>query len=161
MGRKTSDLPYANQEWFKRQENHANHVPRTECTEKQLEFIDWLLDPSREKGSQDQWAEQHGVSPRTLRLWKKQKYFTDAWEKKAAEAYGGMERLQAVLDKLYSVATDAEGDKAVKAIQLYLQYVDRYTPKTKVITEGTSLEDLSDEELAQLGENITRLRKEA
>lgn len=156
MGVRSEGLPYANKEWYKRQEDHAGHFRgRTELTELQLEFIDWLLDPSKDKGSQDKWASEHGTTYRTLKNWKKTKLFTDEWEKRAAEAYGGMERLQSILDRLYETATE-NGD--VKAIQLYLQYVDRYTPKKKIITEGTSLEDLSDEDLAQLGENITRLR---
>lgn len=159
MGHK--DLPYADQEWFKRVDHPGLFQARTELTEQQLEFIDWLLNPSKDKGTQTEWSSEHGISMRALQFWKKNKLFIDEWERRAAEAYGGMERLQNVLDKLYSVATEADGDKAVKAISLYLQYVDRYTPRKKIVAEGTSIQDLSDDELAQLGENITRLRKEA
>lgn len=150
-----------NGEWFAgAHRNEHTFKPREGLTELQLEFIDWLLDPAK-SGTQKQWAEDHGVSERALHFWKKDKRFTDEWEKRAAEAYGGMERLQSVLDKLYTVATEAEGDKAVKAIQLYLQYVDRYTPTKKIVREGTHVRDLTDEELARLGENVILLRKEA
>lgn len=158
MGVRKSDVPYGDQEWYKRADGRVQFQAREGVTELQVEFIDWLLDPSKDKGTQLAWSEAHGISMRSLQVWKKDKRFIDEWEKRAAEAYGGMERLQKILDTLYETAID-KGD--VKAINLYLQYVDRYTPRKVVVKEGTSVQDLSDEELAQLGENITRLRKEA
>jgi hypothetical protein len=129
-----------------------------ELTELQLEFIDWVLDPSKAKGTQVEWCAEHNISVRAVQKWKKTKLFTDEWEKRAAEAYGGQERLTKILDALFDAATE-KGD--VKAMNLYLQYTDRYTPTRVVRTEGTALTDLSDKELADLGENITRLRRQA
>lgn len=141
--------------------NETSFQARTELTELQLEYLDWLLDPSKDKGTQKAWCEAHAVTERAVQKWKKHPLFVAEWEKQAMKAYGGMERLTAVIDKLYDAAVEGKGnDGGVKAISLYLQYVDRYTPKRINLTEGTSVEDLSDEELAQVGENITRLRKE-
>ncbi len=154
MGVRSEGLPYANQDWYKRSDGHR-YEARTALTETQIECIDWLLDPGQ-KPTQVEWAEAHGVSPRTIRGWKKSKLFTDEWERRAALVNGGIERIQLIVDKLYESAL--QGD--VKAIQLYLQYVDRFTPK-KQVEVGRAVEDLSDEELAQALESVAVLRKGA
>ena len=126
-----------------------------ELTEQQKAFMEFLLDPDSSKPSQRDWCAENGVSVRTAISWKKNKLFRDEWEKRAYEIHGGPERISKIVDKLYDRAI--EGD--VKAMQLYLQYVDKFTPKKEIVTESKALAEMSDEELADLGENIINLRK--
>ena len=55
-----------------------------------------------------------------------------------------MERVQSVIDAVYKEA--AQGD--VKAASLYLQYVDRFTPKRQIIVDDDAA-SLSDDALVQ------------
>jgi hypothetical protein len=126
-----------------------------ELNEKQKALIEWLLDPSKDKGSLEQWGEDNGVARRTVFNWKRHRLFREEWEKRAYEVYGGPERVNAVVDSLYKKAVV---DGEVRAMQLYLQYVDKFTPKREVVNTTRGLEELSDEELASLGDNITTLR---
>ena len=68
------------------------------------------------------------------------------------------ERTQSVVDALYRQA--AQGD--VKAATLYLQYIDKFTPKRRVLVEDErDASGLSDDELAaELEELIEELRSE-
>lgn len=136
---------------------YAGKPRRTELTDLQKEFLEWLVDPNKQ-GTQEQWAKAHGVAVKTPYNWKKESIFRKAWEDRAYELSGGPERVTAVIDKLFEKAT-VDGD--VKAMQLYLQYVDKFTPKRQVETVSKQLADLSDEELAAMGDNIARLRKQA
>lgn len=109
---------------------------------KQREFIEWLCDPER-SGSQREWAEQHEVAGSTLRRWKQDRWFKQAYEQRLAELNISPDRIQVVVDALHRAA--AGGD--TKAASLYLQYVDRLQPK-RVVIEDARVAGLSDEELA-------------
>lgn len=115
----------------------------------QAEFIEWLVDPSRE-GTQEAWAEAHSLHPRTLSAWKKAPAFREAWDRRLAELNVNPDRIQRVVDALYENATDRESRDQVKAANLYLQYVEKFTPKRQVVGDRRSLEDMSDEELEEL-----------
>lgn len=117
-----------------------------EVSDLQAEFIDWLLDPEK-KGSQNEWARAHGVSPSTLSFWKKTDViFKTAWERRAAELNISPERIQDIVNKLFAKAK--EGD--VKAIELYLRFTEKYTPKVDLSKPAeTSLSEMSDEELQE------------
>lgn len=112
----------------------------------QVEFIDWLLDPDK-KGSQNDWAREHGVSPSTLSNWKRTDgIFKEAWERRAAELNISPERIQTIVDKLYDKAKDGD----VKAIELYLRFTEKYTPKVDLSKPAeTSLSEMSDAELQE------------
>lgn len=125
-----------------------------ELTEKQLAFLEFLLDPDSNKGSQNKWCRDNGVPERTACWWKKQPLFRETWEKRSYEIYGGPDRVNKVIEALHQKAINGD----VRAAQLYLQYVDKFTPKTEITTPTKTLEELSDEELAALGDNITALR---
>lgn len=114
-----------------------------ELTEGQLAFIDWLVDPQRE-GSQADFARQLQVHPSTLTLWKKDRSFKHQWEERLAELNVDPDRIQNVIDALYKAAL--RGD--VKAMQLYLQYVDRFTPTTATVIEDRRVQDMTDEDIA-------------
>lgn len=131
-------MPYAKRAWFK-EDRWANRV--AEVTEVQHEFIEWLLDPSRQ-GSQREWAESHGIRVTTVGHWKKQRFFRDAWDKRALELNGGPERVQNIIQAMYNKAMDGD----VPAMKAYLAHVGRTTPKES--SETKELSKMTDAELA-------------
>lgn len=129
-----------------------------QVSDKQAEFIDWLLDPERQ-GSQAAWAKEHHVSPATLSMWKKQdRIFKDAWERRAAELNISPDRIQNLINTLYSKGADGD----VKAIELYLRFTEKYTPKVDLGKPSeTSLQEMSDAELQEAMQMEWAKRKRA
>jgi hypothetical protein len=119
-------------------------------------FLDWMLSEDREPETQKDWAAAHGFNDRTVRRWKSDPRFIREWDRRAAELNVHPERTQAVVDALYKQA--ATGD--VKAATLYLQYIDKFTPKRRVLVEDDrDASGLSDEELAaELDDLVSELR---
>lgn len=112
----------------------------------QEEFIEWLLDPEK-KGSQNDWARANNISPSTLSNWKRSdRIFKDAWERRAAELNIDPERIQAIVNALFQKAKDGD----VKAMELYLRFTEKYTPKVDLGKPAeTSLSEMSDAELQE------------
>lgn len=110
----------------------------------QAEFIDWLLDPEK-VGSQNDWAKSHGVAASTLSAWKKKdRIFRSEWERRAAELNINPDRIQELVNTLFRKGADGD----VKAIELYLRFTEKYTPKVDLSKpKETSLSEMSDEEL--------------
>jgi hypothetical protein len=132
----------------------AKRDPDQGCTPQELEFIEWLVNPERQ-GNQKEWAEAHGIHVNTLFNWKKQKFFRDEWEKRAAELNVSPERTQAVINAIFKAAKNGD----TSAAKLYLEYINKFTPTQRVITEDKGVQSLTDEELAaQAEENIRHLR---
>lgn len=120
----------------------------------QDEFIEWLVDPERE-GSETSWARAHNIGQPNCSKWKQDARFRKAWEKRLAELNINPDRIQKVVNAIYKAATE-RGD--VKAASLYLQYIERFVPTQKVVTEERA-SDLSDEDLAkELEEGARHLR---
>ena len=121
-------------------------------------FLDWLLSEVREPGTQKEWAAVHGFNDRTVRRWKSDPRFVREWDRRAAELNVHPERTQSVVDALYRAA--AGGD--VKAATLYLQYIDKFTPKRRVLVDDDrDAAGLSDDELAaELADLVEELRGE-
>jgi len=96
------------------------------------------------------------VHPDTLKRIKRDKRFRKVWEERAAELNVSVEKVQDVVAAMHKRAT--QGD--VKAASLYLQYVQRFMPQTRVImNQEPSVADLSDGELADaLQGEIAQLR---
>ena len=107
------------------------------------EFLDWLLSDDREPRTQKEWALDRGVNDRKLRRWKSDPGFVREWDRRAAELNVHPERTQSVVDALYKQA--AQGD--VKAASLYLQYVEKFTPKRQLIVDEAEASSLSDDAL--------------
>jgi hypothetical protein len=107
------------------------------------EFIDWLVDPNRSPATQQEWAVLHGVHGDSTSRWKHNPDFIREWEARAQRLNVGVERTQAVVNSLYAQAV--KGD--TKAASLYLQYIDKFTPKQRLVVEDAEVEGLSDEEL--------------
>ena len=120
------------------------------------EFLDWLLSEDRVPATQKEWAADRGLHERPVRRWKADPRFTREWDRRAAELNVHPERTQSVVDALYKQA--AQGD--VKAATLYLQYIDKYTPKRRVLVDDERhASGMSDVELAaELEDLIDELR---
>jgi hypothetical protein len=131
---------------------------RTEISPLQTEFLEWLLTPSegRQPTSQNEWARQHNVATQTVARWKTQDaLFKGAWEKRLAEMSVGPERLQVILDALFAAAS--KGD--VQAAKAYIAWVEKISPPRVTDSDAVSIEDLTDEELAELVEHTVTLRR--
>ena len=98
------------------------------------------------------------MNERTVRRWKADPRFIREWDRRAAELNVHPERTQSVVDALYKQA--AQGD--VKAASLYLQYIERFTPKRRVVVDDErEASGMSDAELAaELDDLIAGLRSE-
>lgn len=128
---------------------HIGRMPtgqptRTELRPLEIEFLEWLVDPTRQ-GTIASWARDHDLHPQTPHDWKKHPTFKAAWEKRLKELNIAPDRVQRVLDALWDKA--CTGDS--KAASLYLQYIERFTPKTTVVVHDRAVADLSDAELAE------------
>ena len=95
-------------------------------------FLDWLLlGLDRVPATQRDWAAENGVHEDSLRRWKRDVRFVREWDRRAAELNVHPERTQAVVDAWFVAA--AAGD--VKAASLYLQYIEKFTPKRRIVVD--------------------------
>lgn len=125
---------------------------KNELNEVQERFADWLLTDPRDPSTQREWAAQNGVNERTVKRWKADPRFIEHWEAKAREKNISVDRVQSVVDSLHAAAVTGD----VKAASLYLQYVDRFTPKKIVVTEDRETKLMTDEQLeAELRELLS------
>ena len=109
-----------------------------------VKYLDWLLSDVREPATSKAWALEHGLNDRTVRRWKVDSRFIREWDRRAADLNVHPERTQSVVDALHKAAV--AGD--VKAASLYLQYIERFTPKKRVMVEDDRVASgLSDAEL--------------
>ena len=125
--------------------------------DKWKEFLEWLLQgPERVPYTQREWAKQNDIHEDSLRRIKRDARFVKEWDRRAAELNINPERVQSVIDALWQCAADGD----VKAASLYLQYIDKFTPKRKVaVAEDRDVAALSDIELAdELEAQIFNLR---
>ena len=108
-------------------------------------YLDWLLDEGREPATSKAWAEANGYNDRTVRRWKADIRFIREWDRRAAELNVHPERTQGVVDALHRAAVDGD----VKAASLYLQYIEKFTPKRRLVVDDDRLvSGLSDAELS-------------
>ena len=120
-------------------------------------LLDWLLQgPDREPKHQYEWAAENGIHEDSVRRIKRDQRFVREWDRRSAELNVHPERTQAVVDALFVAA--AAGD--IKAASLYLQYVEKFTPKRRVVVDDERLAaSLSDEELfEELESELRHLR---
>lgn len=115
------------------------------------EFIDWLVDPERSPRTQKEWAVLHGVNPDSVTRWKRHPDFVREWEGRARELNVSVERTQAVVNSLFAQAVNGD----TKAASLYLQYIDKFTPRQRIVVEDADVEGLSDAELLAELEALT------
>ena len=110
------------------------------------DLLDWLLrGPDRRPRTQREWASENDIHEDSLRRIKRDHRFIKEWDRKAAELNINPERVQSVIDSLWLRAS--EGD--VKAASLYLQYIEKFTPRRRlVIDDERDIASFTDEELA-------------
>jgi hypothetical protein len=123
----------------------------------QREFVEWLLlGHERLPLSYAAWASEHGVHTDSLRRWKRNPRFIREWDRRASEVNVSPERVQGVVDALWRKAQGGD----VKAAGLYLQYVDKFTPKRRVVVDAQgAAADMSDLQLAdELEAQVFHLR---
>ena len=119
-------------------------------------LLDWLLlGPERSPKTQKEWAAEQDIHQDSVRRIKRDPRFIREWDRRAAELNINPERVQSVIDALWQQA--ASGD--VKAASLYLQYIEKFTPRRKIVVEDRDAAGMSDGELAdELEAQIHHLR---
>jgi DNA-directed RNA polymerase specialized sigma24 family protein len=91
----------------------------------------------------------------SIRRIKRDPRFAREWDRRAAELNVHPERTQGVIDSLHAAAVGG----SVQAASLYLQYVEKFTPKRRVVVDEGEVSGLSDGELAdELEAQVRHLR---
>ncbi len=122
-----------------------------------VSLLDWLLQgPDRDPKTQYEWAELNGMHEDSVRRIKRDQRFAKEWDRRAAELNIHPERTQSVIDSLHAQAVGG----SVQAASLYLQYVEKFTPKRRVVVDDDrDASGLSDLELAdELEAQVSHLR---
>ena len=119
-------------------------------------LLDWLLQgPDRDPRTQYEWAAENGVHEDSIRRIKRDQRFAKEWDRRCAELNIHPERTQSVIDSLHAQAVGG----SVQAASLYLQYVEKFTPKRRVVVDDREASGLSDVELAdELEAQVLHLR---
>ena len=120
-------------------------------------LLEWLLQgPDRDPRTQYEWAELNGMHEDSVRRIKRDQRFAREWDRRCAELNIHPERTQSVIDSLHAQAVGG----SVQAASLYLQYVEKFTPKRRlVVDDEREASGLSDVELAdELEAQVLHLR---
>jgi hypothetical protein len=119
-------------------------------------LLDWLLQgPDRDPRTQYEWAELNGLHEDSIRRIKRDQRFAKEWDRRCAELNIHPERTQSVIDSLHAQAVGG----SVQAASLYLQYVEKFTPKRRLVVDDRDASGLSDVELAdELEAQVRHLR---
>ena len=124
---------------------------------KWAKLLDWLLQgPDRVPKLQYEWAAENKIAADSIRRIKRDPRFAKEWDRRAAELNIHPERTQSVIDALHAQAVGGSG----QAASLYLQYIEKFTPKRKVLVDDDrDVGGLSDAELAdELEAQVLHLR---
>ena len=122
-----------------------------------VSLLDWLLQgPDRDPKTQYEWAELNGMHEDSIRRIKRDQRFAKEWDRRAAALNIHPERTQSVIDSLHAQAVGG----SVQAASLYLQYVEKFTPKRRVVVDDErDASGLSDLALAdELEAQVAHLR---
>ena len=120
------------------------------------DLLEWFLKgPDRVPTTQKEWASANGCHEDSVRRIKRDARFAREWDRRAAELNIHPERTQSVIDSLHAQAVGG----SVQAASLYLQYVEKFTPKRRVVVDDREASGLSDVELAdELEAQVLHLR---
>ena len=115
-------------------------------------LLEWFLKgPDRVPSTQKDWAAANGCHEDSVRRIKRDPRFFREWDRRAAELNVHPERTQSVIDALHSQAVGG----SVQAASLYLQYIEKFTPRRRVIVDDErDAAGLSDVELADELESL-------
>ena len=110
-------------------------------------LLDWLLQgPERVPSTQYEWAAENNLHEDSIRRIKRDQRFAKEWDRRAAELNIHPERTQSVIDSLHAQAVSG----SVQAASLYLQYVEKFTPKRRVmVDDDRDAAGLSNNELVE------------
>lgn len=125
--------------------NWDNQTDTWAMPEIQSKFLDWLLTDPREPETKRQWCALNDLHEDTPKRWKRDKRFLAEWDRRAQEMNISVDRVQSVVDSLHKAATNGD----VKAASLYLQYIQKFTPVQRIVTEASDTKDLSDAALME------------
>ena len=119
-------------------------------------LLDWLLQgPERVPKFQKDWAKENKIHEDSIRRIKRDARFAKEWDRRAAELNIHPERTQGVIDALHAQAVGG----STQAASLYLQYIEKFTPRRKIVVEDRDAAAMSDTELAdELEAQIHHLR---
>lgn len=111
----------------------------------QSAYLDWLLtdDKDRFPDTEAEWCRAHSVARDTCAKWKRDRRFKEQWERRATEKNISPDRLQRVIDVLY---TSAVGTGDVAAAKQFLLYAEKLLPP-KEVRRDASVMHLTDAEL--------------
>lgn len=144
------------------------HNPRTELLEKQVLFLEWLVDPDIQLGKPTlrSIADELQLDPSTLSHWKKEPLFVEAWNKRLSELNVSPERTQRLVEQMYLIASgeteSARTADQIKAMELYLRFVEKISPPRLLVEAVRPAHELSDAQLAdQLEAEAQSLRSRA
>lgn len=121
-------------------------------------FIEWLCGDKEPDDTQEQFGSRHGVHPRKLSEWKKDPDFVRRWEARMRELHAHPEKQAELLDILFEKAKCGDA----KDIETYFKLIDKMSPSRLEIDDKRKLEDLSDDELAEMAaelDNVEFLRE--
>lgn len=107
------------------------------------EFVDWMYARARTPATQTEWAREHGIHPDSVKRWKRNPHFKAYMEARAVEINLSPERIQDVLDAIYTAASNGD----VQAAREYLRWAERFLPPPTPPAPPPSAEQLTDEEL--------------
>jgi hypothetical protein len=116
-------------------------------------YLDWLCTPpsERQPSTKVAFAEQIGVSHRTLNNWTDEKDFLEEWEKRYLKTIGDPSRKSQIMDTLLRTATDPDDPKHVQAAKAYFEIEGSIKPaKMEVQVTQRPAKELTDEQLAEL-----------
>ena len=128
------------QGWLTDEETGEKIMPKKWQT-----LLDWLLQGhERVTKFQKDCAKENKMHEDSIRRIKRDARFAKEWDRRAAELNIHPERTQGVIDALHAQAVGG----STQAASLYLQYIEKFTPRRKIVVEDRDAAALSDDELA-------------
>lgn len=121
--------------------------------ERMAAYVDWLCATPEERGAVDskaKLAKSLDVTDQTLRNYTRDPWFIQEIQKRQ-RANARVDRLPAVLDTLFAIASDQNHRSAVQAARVYLDWVERVTEEK---IEKIDVEALSSDELIKLALSV-------
>lgn len=144
--------PVADQMYGEKKNKRGQHnvVPISDW--RKQSYLQWLCTPpkEREHKSEVSFGKSIGQTDRTLRNWKNDKEFLDAWEKLYLKTIGNPARKSEIMDTLYKTATDPDDPKHVQAAKQYFEIEGSVKPAQMEVNVKREAAALTDEELQQL-----------
>jgi len=116
----------------------------------QSDYLDWLITDDKMPDTEAEWCRLHGVARDTVRKWRQDRRFKEAWERRSVEKHISPDRLHKVIDVLYHSAV---GTGDVAAAKQYLLHTEKYMPPREVRRDA-SVAHLTDAELVAEVEGI-------